>query len=47
MTIVVKECYFGWMQVSTGGVADLQVRLDISDMSLVAPPTICERHLVV
>ena len=40
VTIVIRECYFGWMRVRTGSVADLQVRLDFSNMSLIAPPTI-------
>jgi hypothetical protein len=39
MTIVVRKCYFGWMGVRTGSVADLQVRLNFSDMSLIAPPS--------
>ena len=47
MTIVIEECYFGWMRVRTGSVADLQVRLDFSNMSLIALPTTDGSHLVV
>ncbi|KAI4948995.1 hypothetical protein J4E91_005457 [Alternaria rosae] len=42
-----RQRYFGWMPMKAGSVAELWSRLNIWDMSRIAPPTIGGSHLVV
>ena len=42
-----RQRYFGWMPMKASSVAELWARLDIWEMSRIAPPTIGGSHLVV
>jgi len=42
-----RQRYFGWMPMKAGSVAEFWNRLQFSDISMIAPPTIGGSHLVI